>query len=365
MTPHGINPAGHLGRGQEPKPSVTLHRHMVYGSGLTHPLDYVTLAHLLFMVSEGRSFTVADVVTALREQGIRSGNGSSLIGKDAVYDAFKRLISGGFVRRLDQAKGRSFGAVEYELYEQPGYNVDWQPSSDPYRFDGDSALRALPEAVPAGNDKVPGRSASGIGGYADAGCADARSAKRRVSAGRSASGIAGSADRFPPHPPEEVETSSPYPLKQSAVPTEEEADFSPEQIAEAERFLQMLPAPWTVGRKTAQRLAPLLLEAAAAQGWQLDDDLRAQLTSNPDGIKRHASVLEKERIADLPLRAALASRLTAVPAAQPAAVLPAWCEDLDCDEDTRERTITDAQGYRRTGPCPDCHPANSTRQEAA
>jgi len=44
--------------------------------------------------------------------------------------------------------------------------------------------------------------------------------------------------------------------------------------------------------------------------------------------------------------------------------LPVWCEDLDCDEDSRLRCITDDRGYRRTGPCPACHPDTQT-QEAA
>lgn len=41
----------------------------------------------------------------------------------------------------------------------------------------------------------------------------------------------------------------------------------------------------------------------------------------------------------------------------PVRPLPPWCEDLDCDEDTRLRTWRDEQGFAYTGPC-HCHPDN-------
>jgi hypothetical protein len=164
-----------------------------------------------------------------------------------------------------------------------------------------------------------------------------------------------------------VDTSSPNPHTQPAAPAgEEEVGFSPEETAAAERFLQTLPAPWNVGRQTAKRQAPKLLDAARAQGWQLDQELVVELTKNPVGVKNFAAVL-KTRIADLPLRSVVAtpqpSRRSAAPA--PAADLPAWCEDLDCDEETRRRTFTDDRGFTFTGPCPDCHPDSRTRLDAA
>jgi hypothetical protein len=163
-----------------------------------------------------------------------------------------------------------------------------------------------------------------------------------------------------------VDTSSPYPLTQPAAPTEEEADYSPQQIANAERFLQLLPAPWNVGRQTARRQAPKLLEAADAQGWDLDQALVAELTKNPGGVKNFTAVL-KTRIADLPLQAAVAEPQSARHASQTPTVddRPTWCEDLDCDRETRRRLFTDSEGFTRTGPCPDCHPDTQIRQEAA
>jgi hypothetical protein len=124
----------------------------------------------------------------------------------------------------------------------------------------------------------------------------------------------------------------------------------------------MLPGPWAAGRKTAQRLAPKLLDAAEAQGWDLDDALAAQLTENPDGVHRYAAVLAS-RIDDLPLRAAVARTARRVPSAPAATALPTWCADLDCDKDTRIRAVTDADGFVFSVPCPDCHP--DTQKAAA
>jgi hypothetical protein len=109
-----------------------------------------------------------------------------------------------------------------------------------------------------------------------------------------------------------VETSSPYPLTNTSGHTapsarEEGAEQSAsdtttdEAVAAAEHFLQELPHPWTAGRVTARKIAPLLAVAAADQGWELDDALVAQLTQNPEGVKRFPATL-RARIEDLPRR---------------------------------------------------------------
>lgn len=108
----------------------------------------------------------------------------------------------------------------------------------------------------------------------------------------------------PPHPPEEVETSSPYPLETSTPGREEGASFASnneDQIQAAYEFLQDLPNPWRAGRATARKLAPKLAEAASEQGWSLDADLVKKLTEMPEGIKSYPSVLAR-RVDDLPRR---------------------------------------------------------------
>ncbi|MFF8610893.1 hypothetical protein ACF06X_33845, partial [Streptomyces sp. NPDC015346] len=108
----------------------------------------------------------------------------------------------------------------------------------------------------------------------------------------------------PPHPPEEVETSSPYPLTSADRSKEGEGQGSAsndEKTQAAYDFLQDLPNPWRAGRATARKLAPKLVEAITEQGWELNADLAKKLTEAPEGIKSYPSVLAR-RIEDLPRR---------------------------------------------------------------
>ncbi|MEV3846885.1 hypothetical protein AB0J30_08845 [Streptomyces microflavus] len=115
----------------------------------------------------------------------------------------------------------------------------------------------------------------------------------------------------------------------------------------AAAFLRDLPDPWTAGKISARELAPLLVEVMDDTGWQLDDDLVAQLTRNPGGIRDHLAVLGK-RIGDLPKR--IAAKATAE---KP---LPEWCGN--CEGPSRDERW---RGSRR---CPDCHPASAAADAA-
>lgn len=121
-------------------------------------------------------------------------------------------------------------------------------------------------------------------------------------------------------------------------------------LGEAHAFLEALPTPWTAGRVTARQLAPLLAEAAQAQGWCFDDALLRQLTRNPNGISNFAAVL-KRRIEDLPKKPTEQQRTGQPTGPRP---MPPWCGDLDCDEETRLRYGT-VNGLPYSGPC-HCHP---------
>ncbi|MGW1685174.1 hypothetical protein ACWCPO_11540 [Streptomyces albidoflavus] len=55
--PQNLDEAGAVVRGAEPAPATTVLRHMVYGSGLTHPLDYLVLLHALFRLETPEPFT--------------------------------------------------------------------------------------------------------------------------------------------------------------------------------------------------------------------------------------------------------------------------------------------------------------------
>ena len=155
-----------------------------------------------------------------------------------------------------------------------------------------------------------------------------------------------------------MDTSSPNPLNHAATPQHQEEEagrFTVEDLTRAEDFLQTLPEPWAAGRVTARKLAPALLDSAQAQGWDLDAELVRALTANPGAVRSYPKVLAL-RIADLK-RKPIAAPTSTPAAVVPAVPLPPWCQDLDCDEETRYRRTTDDQGFTRTGPCPACHPA--------
>jgi hypothetical protein len=117
-----------------------------------------------------------------------------------------------------------------------------------------------------------------------------------------------------------------------------------------------LPAPWSLGRVTAKGTAPLLLEAVAEQGWQLDDALIAQLTHSPDGVKRPSSVL-RIRISDLP-------RAHKPAAPKPGSSLPPWCGQCGDGNPAAEFNAKFRTTPGTSKPCPDCHPANRAADAA-
>lgn len=100
----------------------------------------------------------------------------------------------------------------------------------------------------------------------------------------------------PPHPPEEEDSSSPYPLTRTSSgkpsQTEEGPEFSPEDLQAAEAFLQQMQR-WQAGGATARKQAPRLLRTMRKQEWpalaELDDThrllLEAEIFRNTGGAK--------------------------------------------------------------------------------
>ncbi|MEU8548971.1 hypothetical protein AB0C81_18635 [Streptomyces roseoverticillatus] len=306
-TDHQITPAAALGA--EPGPPVSVHPHMVYGSGLTDPLDFAVLLHLLFMSASGKPFKVAAVLAALRAENIRSGNGSGLVGRDAVYASFTRLTSAGFIRRTQGSSGGKFGAVVYEMYQHPAYNPDRSP--------GTTALveprPAPPETVPpARTDKTAAENVSGIAVSGIPGHGDAVDDGHGKTAVHAVYGTAGSTSATPPYPPGGGGPSStrPFLRNTSTVPAGADpagdAGFAQDDSAARElairsagEFLADLPGDWACGRKTVAKLAPLLAETIAAQGWPLGHELATRLTGNSGGVRSFPRTLQ-HRIEDLP-----------------------------------------------------------------
>ncbi|MEV7238055.1 hypothetical protein AB0N06_30145 [Streptomyces sp. NPDC051020] len=273
-----------ISRAQQLRPSVPLYRHMLYGSGLSHTVDFVVLMHIHFMCEDGKDFTVNELVDVLRAEGIRNANGKGdgLIGSKAVYESVARLRAAGFLHR-SQENGGNFGKVSYTFYEFPAQDPNWNPPTLP----GSTPNLPVPltgEALPVGNHVSAGQTASPVKGSADRGSADRRTGKRRVSAGQTASPHKRSGKPSPPHPPEEEDSSSPNPLTRTkrSLPSqrEEGREFTPEELAAARDFLQRMQR-WQAGLSTARKCAPRLLRAMRTQGWpaltDMDDAQRLAL----------------------------------------------------------------------------------------
>jgi hypothetical protein len=287
-------------RSIEPEPSVTITDQTFFGHGW-QPMTIAVLQAIWFM-PQGSEFDVEDLVDWFRALGWKSANGKPL-GHDAVRRELALIRKAGYIRaqRLRGEGGRVAG-IHYEISKRP-------------RPQGDSTVRfQLDESETSRSHHVPPLTTHGESPrLADeakpqvAPCAaddhtwsmgDVENPVKDQVAPCASNGV------HPPHPPEEVETSSPYPLK-SAEPGRGEGESSAsnneDQIQAAYEFLQDLPNPWRAGRATARKLAPKLAEAAAEQGWSLDAELVKKLTEMPEGIKSYPSVLAR-RVDDLPRR---------------------------------------------------------------
>ncbi|MBT2439816.1 hypothetical protein J7E93_06705 [Streptomyces sp. ISL-36] len=368
-------------RGAEPAPATTVMRGMVYGSGLTHALDYVVLLHTLFRLEENQAFTPKDIWRDLQEEGVRSAkNANELVGRDAVYESFNRLIDAKFIRRVTVggAPGR-FGKVRYELYRQPAYNPDfappkepWEPQEDPNFPHATEPLPGTPDADKA-DGKTAGRTASRNAGTGKAVSGVPGSGRKRIPAGRTASGVPGSGHALPPTPPRGEEGTSPSEKQAPAAPGGEGSTVrlaSEEQVQAASEFLMELKRPWAVGRKLGKTLGAELAEALLETGWELDASLALWLCRTEDGKKapdNHKAVL-RHRIEQLERRSSIFPPAGAteaggsIPSARLA--IPDWCGE--CNRGERPRTLMERLidvGDDEQQRCPKCHPAVAGRSQ--
>ncbi|MGV9891706.1 hypothetical protein [Streptomyces sp. NPDC003395] len=267
------------------------------GTDLVHALDYVVMLQVMFNLASGIKSTPMTVWKQLQARGIRSAkNVKTLVGRDAVYEAFSRLVDAGYLRRTQlphpDLPGR-LGPVVYETFDNPAWNPEWQarqagtdPLTEAEKNPQVGTLPGTPDAVTPEAGKTAGRNASRNAGSGNAGSGVPGSVNRAVPAGQDASGVPGSGIGLPPHPPEEEDSSSPYPLGSNTgtVPSQrEEAEFSPEEISGAEAFLQQMQQ-WQAGGTTARKCAPRLLRALRKQGWpslaEMDAEHRALLEAD-------------------------------------------------------------------------------------
>lgn len=141
-------------------------------------------------------------------------------------------------------------------------------------------------------------------------------------------------------PPAEPEPPTPPPPTQ-----EEEGSSASQDINRARLLLSRLPAPWTLGPADSQALAPQLADAAAAQGWEIGDQLAAAICTNPGGMNNPAEILAKKRIPNLLPYTAVHGPRSSLPPACPACL----ARNPHAQFNPRWRT-------HNGQPCPNCHP---------
>ncbi|MCX5055104.1 hypothetical protein [Streptomyces sp. NBC_00474] len=273
---------------------------MGVGHDLVHSLDYVVLLQVMFNLASGVDSTPLSVWEQLKVRGIRSAkNARELVGKNAVYESFGRLLDAGYVRRQQlphpTLPGRK-GPVVYEVYDNPAWNPDWAPDSDATDHEQVkpqvATLPGTPDPLFGEASKPAGQDASRNAGSVNAGSGVPGSVKRRVPAGQDASQVPGSGIGSPPHPPEEEESSSSnlLPDPSGALPSQRDQqrgerapEFTAEELRAAVAFLQGMRR-WQAGAATAKRCAPRLLRTMRAQGWpalaEMDDAQRELLEAD-------------------------------------------------------------------------------------
>ncbi|WP_416519976.1 hypothetical protein [Streptomyces achromogenes] len=372
-----ITESGQIVRAQAPASGVSVPAHLGVGTDLVHSLDYVVMLQVLFNLASGVQSTPLTVWKQLQARGIRSAkNAKTLVGRDAVYESFARLVDAGYLRRTQlphpELPGR-MGPVVYETFDNPAWNPEWQArqaGTDPLTEVDEKpqvgTLPGTPDPVTPEAGKPAGRNASRNAGSGNDGSGVPGSVNRPIPAGQDASGVPGSRMAHPPHPPEEeVGTTSPNPQKPATASRRQKGkapEVAPEAAAAAAQFLMRLPGKWAVGLKRAENLSPWLVRNAELTGWSLDLELRMYLTRPEPGKREpnsYGAVLA-HRIRDMQPRDAVLEAAAAADAAGQSAEqeaparpgLPDWCGK--CESPTY-RWFAPEDGPAKQ--CPDCNPA--------
>ncbi|MFD8902656.1 hypothetical protein ACFV0J_34485, partial [Streptomyces ardesiacus] len=162
-----VDESGRLTAAKAPASGVSVPRHMGVGSDLVHALDYVVLLQVMFNLASSLESTPLSVWKQLQERGIRSAkNARELVGRNAVYESFARLLDAGYVRRTQlphPTKPGRKGPVVYEVYDNPAWNPDWSPASTEDHEEAKPQVATLPgtpEASFREAGKTAGRNAS-------------------------------------------------------------------------------------------------------------------------------------------------------------------------------------------------------------
>lgn len=303
--------------------SVTMGRGVVLGDGL-QPEDVGVLAWLRLR-DPRRPATQEDLAREMQAHGWK-------MGKARFAAVFQRLKAAGHIKHSSEynpATGRPEWRIEFFLnpanndhYVNSGISAFPQVGAESLET-GDSQTEQLFETPEIGVSR--GQRESQVSGDSEGIPENRGFGRAYVAAGQGRNAENRVSGVHPPHPPEEVDTSSPYPLTRtnSAVPSprEEGPEFSPEEIRVAETLLQQMQR-FPGGAATARKCAPRLLRVTRAQGWPaldaMDDEQRALLEAeifrNTGGAKSWVKCLPGW-IDDLRLYDRARSRSSAVQAA--------------------------------------------------
>ncbi|MER6441275.1 hypothetical protein ABT275_33560 [Streptomyces sp. NPDC001185] len=286
-----------LERAWEPPEEVILRRELVRTPSL-QPEDLGVLAELLLRDPRLPSSMEA-IRTDLQARGWK-------MGKDRYNAIAKRLTTAGHLARVsvfDDATQRPQWVTR--VFRNPANNTQYVDLGIAATQQVRTEVRETSDSLPTGSLETrvsPGQSRNAENPRSGSESRKTRDLETRVSPGQSRNAENPRSDSPPPHPPEEVETSSPYPLTDPAgsLPSqrEEEAGFAPSDIDAAERFLQELPRPWGAGRATARKCAPLLLGEMCELGWpsihEVDRQiLQQEILRNTEFAKSPAHILPK------------------------------------------------------------------------
>ncbi|MFE6023342.1 hypothetical protein ACFQ6O_43860 [Streptomyces sp. NPDC056441] len=300
----------YIERAWEPPEEVVMQRSMVETRGM-QPEDVGVLAALLLR-DPGRPATAKAMAADLRDLGWK-------MSLDRFEKVVGRLSAAGHMHR-DSVFNQKTGRPEWvsRVYRNPANNAGYvsrgsEAASQVSGGIGENPIPGCDDVSELGENPIPpGQSELGENPIPGANSGKTRFRDQPVSAGQSRNREKPDSALPPPHPPEEVTTSSPSPLTDTSgrtslpSPREEgEAGYAEEDLRAAADVLQLLPDPWTQGRLNASKLAPKLLGVMAEQGWPgihtVDRALLTrQLTKNPHKITNPYRLLAGDRIPNLP-----------------------------------------------------------------
>ncbi|MEV7084179.1 hypothetical protein AB0N88_37460 [Streptomyces sp. NPDC093516] len=340
---------------------VVLRRELVRTPGL-QPEDVGVLAELLLRDPRLPS-TMEAIRRDMQTQGWK-------MGKDRFNAIAGRLTKAGHLARLsvyDETTQRPTWVTR--VYRNPANNEQYVDLGIAASQQVRAEVRETRDSQPSGSRETrvsPGQSRNAENPRSGSESRKTRDSETRVSPGQSRNAGNPRSGDHPPHPPEEVNTSSPYPLtdRSGSLPSQREEEgggFAPKDLHAAESFLQQLRPPHHMGAASARKYAPLLLSAMAEQGWpsilEVDQLLLArEVTRDPEGFKR-ASSLVPTRIRDLARYDVVsgAGRGQGSSSGSGTVGVPAWCGECnDGREPTSlaQRMVETATGMAKCR----CHP---------